>query len=68
MEFTQMNFRVSIFSLENGAEITLNLAPGIANILPPTKAVFLFRHNVNEREYCDDDDDDNNNNDGDDDD
>jgi hypothetical protein len=49
---------------ENGAETTLNLAPGIANILPPTKAVFLFRHNVNEREYRGDDDD-NDDNDGD---
>jgi stalled ribosome rescue protein Dom34 len=36
MEFTQMNFRVSIISSENRAEITLNLATGIANILPPT--------------------------------
>jgi hypothetical protein len=36
--------------------------PGIANILPPTKAVFMFRHNVNEREYCGDDDDDDDDN------
>jgi hypothetical protein len=52
----QMNFRVNIFSLENGAELTLNLAPGIANFLPATKTFFLYRFNEDLMENRDDED------------